>query len=49
MSSRDTNDDKKKKKKQESIIEKELMAILYHSLNKCLNQALDEVLSVLNK
>ena len=39
---------KKKRKERQSIIEKELFAMLQVSLNKCLNQALDEVLKGFN-
>ncbi len=42
-------DKKKKRKERQSIIEKELFAMLQSSLKACLDQALDEVLKDFNK
>lgn len=40
---------KKKRKERQSIIEKELFAMLQVSLKECLDKALDEVLKDFNK
>ena len=47
MSKKD--DKKKKRKERQSIIEKELFAMLQSSLRACLDKALDEVLKDFNQ
>ncbi len=43
------NQKSKRKKKDQSVIEKELLAILRSSLKACLDQALNEILKDFNK
>ena len=43
----DEEERKKKRKERQSIIEHELFMIIQVSLNKCLNQALDDILKCL--
>ena len=42
-SQRKKHEEKRKKKREQSILEKELYAFMYNSLQACLNEALDDI------